>query len=57
MLSSIVLSCRIRIVIITILISVLSLIAPVIAQSSKTKIRIANSAMSVTSLPLVAARD
>ena len=56
MLSSIVLSCHIRIVII-ILISVLSLIAPVIAQSSKTKIRIANSAMSVTSLPLLAARE
>lgn len=56
MLSSIVLSCHIRTVII-ILISVLSLIAPVIAQSSKTKVRIANSAMSVTSLPLIAARE
>jgi ABC-type nitrate/sulfonate/bicarbonate transport system substrate-binding protein len=41
----------------SVLAGLLLAIAPAYAQEPKTKIRIANSAMSVTSLPLIAARD
>jgi ABC-type nitrate/sulfonate/bicarbonate transport system substrate-binding protein len=45
------------IVIVSILSSLSAAISPATAQEPKTKIRIANSAMSVTSLPLLAARE
>jgi ABC-type nitrate/sulfonate/bicarbonate transport system substrate-binding protein len=46
-----------KFVVVSVIAVLLSVIAPVHGQEPKTKIRIANSALSVTSLPLLAARE